>query len=55
MNVNIGKVEIETVVRNKVKGFGNGAHIMVPKEHIGKKCIILVLTNETKIPTRSKM
>ncbi|MDA3836629.1 MAG: DUF2080 family transposase-associated protein [Nanoarchaeota archaeon] len=32
----------EEVMERKVKGFGNGAHIILPKEHMDKKVRVIV-------------
>ena len=33
-----------TVIRNKVaKHYGTGAHVLVPVQHAGKRCVIVVL------------
>jgi len=32
-----------TIVRKPVKPYGTGAHVLVPVQHAGKRCIIIVL------------
>ena len=32
-----------TVIRKPVKPYGTGAHVLVPIEHLGKNCIVVVL------------
>jgi len=32
-----------TVIRKVAKPYGTGAHVLVPVQHAGKRCIIIVL------------
>ena len=32
-----------TVIRKVAKAYGTGAHVLVPVQHLGKNCIVVVL------------
>jgi len=32
-----------TVIRKVSKAYGTGAHVLVPIEHLGKRCVVVVL------------
>jgi len=32
-----------TVIRKVAKPYGTGAHVLVPAQHAGKRCVIVVL------------
>lgn len=31
------------IIRKPVKPYGTGAHVLVPIEHLGKRCVVVVL------------
>ncbi len=39
----LDEMNIDEVIRGEIKAFGTSAHINLPKKHIGKKIIVLVL------------
>ena len=42
--IKIKMVKEKLIIKTTVKSFGNGAHIIVPKEYIGKE--VLVIQND---------
>ncbi len=44
----LDEMNIDEVIRGEVKAFGTSAHLNIPKKHIGKKTITLILKNSRK-------
>ena len=43
LKINFGKIVAEEVLKGRVVVQGTGAHTHIPREHLGKECIIIVL------------
>lgn len=41
----LDELNIDEIVRGEVKKFGTSAHAIIPRKHISKKTIILILKN----------
>jgi putative transposon-encoded protein len=39
----LDEMNIEEIINSEVKSFGTSAHIIIPKKHINKNTIILIL------------
>ena len=44
-------VDVEDIIRKEVVPIGNGAHVICPKEHIGKIVYIVVVCKKRPAPT----
>jgi putative transposon-encoded protein len=39
-------VDVEDILRKEVSPIGNGAHVICPKEHIGKTVYLVIVKND---------
>ena len=44
----LDEMNVDEVIRGEVKAFGTSAHLNIPKKHIGKKTITLILKESGK-------
>ncbi len=39
----LDEMNVDEIVRSEVKAFGTSAHINIPRKHLGKKAITLII------------
>ena len=44
----LDEMNIDEIIRGEIKAFGTSAHLNIPKKHIGKKTITLILKENGK-------
>jgi len=44
----LDSINVDEIVRREVKAFGTSAHLNIPRKHIGKKAITLILKQKQK-------
>ena len=53
--VNLNDVNVEEILRKSVTCFSTGAHVVVPKQHIGKKVVLLVLRDANGTNSKARI
>jgi putative transposon-encoded protein len=49
LNQILNKIGIEAVFKDKVKKYGTGAHVYIPKEYTGSEVIVIIKSVEKPV------